>query len=133
MEGREQIEEFEKLKTVEELAVESKKIEVTENQYKVMSNKYLQGDSIELWLRRIARNLALIDLLYEKEISEEKIFEILSNFEFLPNSPCLANAGRELQSLHACYVIPIGDSMEEIYGAVTAMGLINQSGGGTGF
>jgi len=197
MEGREQIEEFEKLKTVEELAVESKKIEVTENQYKVMSNKYLQGDSIELWLRRIARNLALIDLLYEKEISEEKIFEgidykkvisdydpktfmcllqnknlsraernknfkkfqlnlynlaennfqamqivkeleekfyeILSNFEFLPNSPCLANAGRELQSLHACYVIPIGDSMEEIYGAVTAMGLIHQSGGGTGF
>jgi len=65
--------------------------------------------------------------------AEEKFYKILSNFDFLANSPCLMNAGRDLQQLHACYVIPVGDSLEEIYYALTAMALVHQSGGGTGF
>ncbi|MBS3168807.1 hypothetical protein J4216_06780, partial [Candidatus Woesearchaeota archaeon] len=158
---------FEELKTIEELAAEGLKVKVTENQLKVMANKYLRGDSVELWLRRITRNIALADLLYDQNVSQEKILEgiqhqlvkgdhdskahmlllqlknisrherisnfrkfegnllneakinpkatallrkteeqfysMLSNFDFLPNSPCLMNAGRDLQGLHACF------------------------------
>ena len=61
-------------KTIEELAAISK-VKVTENQLKVMANKYLRGDSVELWMRRIARNIALADLLYNNELPQEEILE----------------------------------------------------------
>ena len=188
---------YEVLKSIEDLAVEGHKVKISENQHKVMANKYLRGDSVEVWMRRICRNVALAELLYSKEISKEQIlqdtnheiidsnfdsktkvvllqknlvgndikwrnflkfeenlmrvsatnpiatnlirnkeeefYNVLSEFDFLPNSPCLMNAGRELQQLHACYVLPVPDSMEGIFKAVTAQALIHQSGGGTGF
>ncbi|MFQ5474367.1 MAG: adenosylcobalamin-dependent ribonucleoside-diphosphate reductase [Candidatus Nanoarchaeia archaeon] len=65
--------------------------------------------------------------------AEQKFYHILSNFLFLPNSPTLMNAGRGLQQLSACYVLPVGDSIEEIYSAVTNMAIVHKSGGGTGF
>ena len=77
-----------------------------------------------------ATSPASINLLRQKE---EQFYGILSKFDFLPNSPCLMNAGRELQMLHACYVLPVPDSMEGIFKAVTAQALIHQAGGGTGF
>src|SRR3989338_10691605 len=61
----------EQLRPIEKLAVEGPKVKVTENQLKVMANKYLRGDSVELWLRRIARNLALAEILYENKIPKE--------------------------------------------------------------
>jgi len=87
--------------------------------------------------RRVADTIAQAELLYDKDADEnelaENFYRVMLSLEFLPNSPTLMNAGTELGQLSACFVLPVGDSMKEIFQALEYMSLIQQSGGGTGF
>jgi ribonucleoside-diphosphate reductase alpha chain len=117
---------------------------LTENAMVVLQKRYLkketEGNSAEEpedLFRRVANNIAQGDLIYDPQAeldrTEEQFYSLLSSLDFLPNSPTLMNAGRELQQLSACFVLPVGDSLEEIFEAVKQAALIHKSGGGTGF
>ena len=123
---------------------EDLKLDISENSGRVLEKRYLKkdvnGKVIETpreMLRRVARNIAKADTNYDKKPdlkkTEEKFYSVMSRLEFLPNSPTLMNAGKELQQLSACFVLPIEDSMESIFQAVKDTSLIHKSGGGTGF
>ncbi len=121
-----------------------KNINLTPQAKLVLEKRYLKknekGEVIETpyeLFERVARFIANIDRFYNKESDIEKVYEeflnMMVNLEFLPNSPTLMNAGRELGILSACFVLPVGDSLTEIFDAVKYTALIHQSGGGTGF
>jgi ribonucleoside-diphosphate reductase alpha chain len=107
-------------------------MKLSKNALIVLRKKYLKKigkkyESPESMFRRIARNIAK----NKEEVKE--FYNIMANLEFLPNTPAIRNAGRELQQLAACFVLPINDSIEEIFQSVKDMALIQKTGGGSGF
>jgi ribonucleoside-diphosphate reductase alpha chain len=119
--------------------------ELTENSKVVLQRRYLskdrEGKALEEpdgMFRRVANNLSQADLNYgatekERQATEEEFYDVMRRLEFLPNSPTLMNAGRELQQLSACFVLPVEDSLDSIFSKVKETALIHKSGGGTGF
>ena len=117
----------------------------TQNARTVLERRYLAKDengkvveTVEEMFRRVASTIAAADAAYGK--SEDKIqelenefYEMMTDCEFMPNSPTLMNAGRPLGQLSACFVLPVGDSMSEIFDTLKYAALVHQSGGGTGF
>lgn len=118
---------------------------ITENAKVVIERRIAAKDengealeTAEEVFKRVAHNIAQADYLYGKNdeqvaATEAKFYRMMEDLDFLPNSPTLVNAGRELQQLSACFVLPVEDSMEGIFEAVKQAALIHKSGGGTGF
>ena len=123
-------------------------VELSENAIAVLKKRYLKknekGEAIEEpieMFRRVASNIAEgeykftegedADRLYEE--SKEKFLQMMLSKKFMPNSPTLMNAGREMQQLSACFVLPVEDSIDGIYDTLKHQAIIHKSGGGTGF
>ena len=124
--------------------MEKQSIQLTPNARLVLEKRYLKKDtrghpveSPEDMFRRMASNVASADLIYDKNADinflEEQFYNLLATLQFMPNSPTLMNAGRDLQQLFACFVLPVEDSIELIFETVKQAALIHKSGGGTGF
>ncbi|MEA4852674.1 MAG: vitamin B12-dependent ribonucleotide reductase [Christensenella sp.] len=116
----------------------------SKNAVTVLERRYLKkgpdGDVVETpddLLKRVARAIAEADREFDLDADVKKtqdtFYDMMSTLRFMPNSPTLMNAGRELGQLSACFVLPVEDSMENIFDALKNAALIHKSGGGTGF
>ena len=119
--------------------------ELYDNSKVVLERRYLGKDregnvleDFEDMFTRVAENLAEAESKYDdspeaKEKAVAKFRAVMRKLDFLPNSPTLMNAGRDLQQLSACFVLPVEDSLDAIFDRVRHTAIIHKSGGGTGF
>jgi len=120
-------------------------MELTSTAISVLEKRYLLKDSTgkvietpEQMFRRVAHAVSAGEAKYGKsqdEIKriEDQFYKLMCNLEFLPNSPTLMNAGKELGQLSACFVLPVDDSINSIFETLKHTAIIHKSGGGTGF
>jgi ribonucleoside-diphosphate reductase alpha chain len=117
---------------------------LTENAEKVLSNRYLKkhrvtGEVIEapkdmFW--RVASSVAAPEFETSQEQGDRwarRFYELMATGVFMPNSPTLMNAGREMGMLSACFVLPVEDSIDSIFNTLRHVAMIQKAGGGTGF
>ena len=110
-------------------------LEVLRQRYLLKDEKATIVETEAELFTRIAKALARVDEKYGDNPAEsERIFNgMISRLEFMPNSPTLFNAGTKIGQLSACFVLPVGDSLESIFTTAKNMALIEQTGGGVGF
>ncbi len=114
---------------------------LSDNARVVLERRYLKRDENgvserpEDMIRRVADTIAAADAAYGGDVGKTAgaFFDMMDSLKFLPNSPTLMNAGRELGQLSACFVLPIEDTMEGIFDTLKNAAMIHKSGGGTGF
>lgn len=120
------------------------KPQLTENALKILNARYLRKDeqghvveSPEEMFKRVAHHVSSAEKIFDWKVDieehEERFYRLMASLEFLPNSPTLMNAGRDLGQLSSCFVLPVEDSLVSIFQAVQNTALIQKSGGGTGF
>ncbi|MBN2052356.1 vitamin B12-dependent ribonucleotide reductase [Candidatus Woesearchaeota archaeon] len=121
-----------------------KKVTMTNNARTVLERRYLIknennkiAETPEELFARVAINISLADKNYDEKANIKKtaseFYELMANLDFIPNSPTLMNAGRALQQLSACFVLPIDDNMSSIMQTLYDTVMVHKSGGGTGF
>ncbi|MCX7803788.1 MAG: vitamin B12-dependent ribonucleotide reductase [Planctomycetota bacterium] len=120
-------------------------LRLTENALRVLKSRYLKkgpgGEILETpeeMFTRVAKTAARVEAAYgagPDQIAEmeTRFYNMMAAAKFMPNSPTLMNAGREMGMLSACFVLPVGDSIDEIFETVKATAQIQKAGGGTGF
>lgn len=119
-------------------------VHMDENALTILKRRFLKHDDAgnpcetpEVFFWRVAENIARADMQYDLAANTHQtaltFYRMMAELKFLPNSPCLRNAGRTLQQLFACFVLPVDDSLESIFEAIKNMAIVHQSGGGTGF
>lgn len=120
-------------------------LNLSENAIRVLEARYLKKDKDGVLLetaddmfRRVARTVASMAIRYgltqaEVTVIEDKYYDMMVSGQFMPNSPTLMNAGREMGMLSACFVLPVKDSVEDIFESIKHTALIQKAGGGTGF
>ena len=112
-------------------------LHVLERRYLRRSDRESEWETPDELFRRVAKAISYAELLHgdssQAEKWEAEFYQLLSSLDFLPNSPTLANAGRPRGQLSACFVLPVEDTLEDIFEAVKLMALVQRTGGGTGF
>jgi len=131
-------------KEVPESAAPLEKVDLSGNALTVLKRRYLRKDRTgavietpEEMFRRVAHCIAAVEKEYDSNADihalENEFYSIIARLEFLPNSPTLMNAGKKNGQLSACFVLPVGDSMDDIFNSIKNAALIHKTGGGTGF
>ncbi len=115
--------------------------QLTDTAETVLERRYYlkdeQGNPLENWeglCRRVANAVASVD----RDMGDfadlgDRFFNLIYYLDFLPNSPCLMNAGTNLGQLSACFVLPVEDSMDGIFSSIRNGALVHKTGGGTGY
>ncbi|MFA5025720.1 MAG: adenosylcobalamin-dependent ribonucleoside-diphosphate reductase [Candidatus Shapirobacteria bacterium] len=111
---------------------------IAETRYALKNEDGKSTEKVKDIFFRVAENIAKADLVFGKGITKTEdqgktFYELFASQKFLPNTPCLVNAGKLKQQLSACFVLPIDDSMDSILETMSNMAKIHKSGGGTGF
>jgi len=118
------------------------KQELTPTAETVLARRYYlkddAGQAVETWetlCRRVADAVALGGDSKGADSAklQEEFFRLIYHLDFLPNSPCLMNAGTDIGQLSACFVLPVEDSMDGIFTAIRNGALVHKTGGGTGY
>jgi ribonucleoside-diphosphate reductase alpha chain len=123
------------------MTVDMIKQELTRAAETVLERRYYlkdeNGQVLENWetlCRRVADAVADVDReLADYDTLRDSFFNMIYHLDFLPNSPCLMNAGTDLGQLSACFVLPIEDSMNGIFTSIRNGALVHKTGGGTGY